>query len=322
MQRIKVAVLRGGPSSEYEVSLKTGKNVIENLSDKYVPIDVFISKDGAWHVDGAPVTPYKIFQNADVVFNAMHGEYGEDGKIQQLMDKFSVKYTGSRALASAIGMNKAMAKEILLKAGIKTPVFRVLKKGIEVNQEAEKIFKTCPMPAIVKPNGSGSSMGVSLVKKLSDIAPAIEKAFLYSEVVIVEEFINGKEATCGVIDNFREKNIYPLLPVEICHSKEFEFYNYDAKNSLKSEQICPGNFSKTENEMIQKMAVQAHQVLGLRHYSRSDFIVHPKRGVYILEVNTLPGLTKESLFPKSLEAIGCPFSLFLDHVLTMAMEGK
>ena len=138
----------------------------------------------------------------------------------------------------------------------------------------------------------------------------------------MEEYINGKEATCGVMQNFREKEIYPLLPTEICHSKEFEFYNYDAKYSGKSEQICPGNFSKSENEMIQKMAIQAHQLLGLRHYSRSDFIVHPKRGVYILEVNTLPGLTKESLFPKSLEAVGCPFSLFLDHVLTMAREGR
>lgn len=322
MQRIKVAVLRGGPSSEYEVSLKTGKNIIENLSDKYIPIDVFISKDGAWHVDGAPVTPYKVFQNANVVFNAMHGEYGEDGKIQQLMDQFAVKYTGSKALASAIGMNKVMAKEIFQKAGIKTPVFRVVKKGIDLGEESVSIFKTCPMPAIVKPNGSGSSMGVSLIKKLSDIVPAIEKAFEYSDVVIVEEYIDGKEATCGVIEKFREKEIYPLLPVEITHSKEFDFFNFEAKYSGKSKEICPGNFSKKESDMIQKIAVEAHKVLGLRHYSRSDFIVHPKRGVYILEVNTLPGLTKESLFPKSLEAIGCPLSLFLDHVLTMTLKGK
>jgi D-alanine-D-alanine ligase len=322
MQRIKVAVLRGGPSSEYEVSLKTGKNVIDNLPDKYIPTDVFISKDGSWNVDGVPTTPYKVFQNVDIVFNALHGEYGEDGKVQQLFEKFNVKYTGSKTLASALGMNKILAKEIFLKAGIKTPIYKVFNKKENIKNEALNIFKSFPIPAIVKPNGSGSSMGVSIIKKLEDVVPSIEEAFKYSDTVIMEEFIEGKEATCGVVEKFRGKEIYPLLPIEITHPKEFKFFNFEAKYSGKSKEICPGNFSKNESEMIQKIAVEAHRVLNLKHYSRSDFIVSPKRGIYILEVNTLPGLTKESLLPKSLEAIGCSMSEFLDHVLTMALDGE
>ena len=320
MQRIKVAVLRGGPGVEHDVSMKTGKNVLENLSDKYIPIDIFVAKDKTWYLDGVEITPSKLFKSVDVVFNAMHGEYGEDGKIQQLMDHFGVKYTGSKALASALGMNKALAKEIFIKAGLKTPLHKVIRKTDNLVGLDQKIFKTFPMPAIIKPAGSGSSLGVSLVKVLKDISPAIEKALKYSDVVIVEEFIKGKEATCGVVEKFRKEDIYPLFPVEITKPKEFDFFDYEAKYSGSSIEVCPGNFSEKEKKMMQNMSADAHKALGLRHYSRSDFIVNPKRGVYILEVNTLPGLTKESLLPKSLEAIGCSLSNFLDHVITLALE--
>ncbi len=320
MQRIKIAVLRGGPGSEHEVSMKSGKNILENLSDKYIPIDVFISKDKIWYVDGISVSPEKIFKSADVVFNAMHGEYGEDGKVQQLMDYFGVKYTGSKALASALGMHKALAKEIFVKAGLKTPIYKVIRKGDDLNNIDQTIFKTFPIPAIIKPGGSGSSVGVSLVKVLKDIKPAIENALKYSDIVIVEEFIKGKEVTCGVVDNFRGEQIYPLLPIEIKKMENFEFFSYEAKYSGFTSEVCPGNFSDKEKKNIQNMAKEAHRVLGLRHYSRSDFIVNDKRGAYILEVNTLPGLSKESLMPKSLEAVGCSLSYFLDHIINLALE--
>jgi D-alanine-D-alanine ligase len=163
MQRIKVAVLRGGPGVESEVSMKSGKNVLENLPEKYIPIDVFVDKNKSWFLDGVKISPEKLFKNIDVVFNAMHGEYGEDGKVQQLMDQFGVKYTGSKALASALGMNKVMAKNIFAKDGLKTPVYKVIKKGENLKDIDKTIFKTFPMPAIVKPGGSGSSIGVCLV---------------------------------------------------------------------------------------------------------------------------------------------------------------
>jgi len=320
MQRIKVAVLRGGPGVESEVSMKSGKNILENLPEKYIPMDVFVAKDKSWYLDGIAISPEKLFRNVDVVFNAMHGEYGEDGKIQQIFDQFGVKYTGSKALASALGMNKVLAKEIFIKAGLKTPIYKVIKKGDNLEGLDQTIFRTFPMPGIVKPGGSGSSIGVSLVKVLKDILPAIEKALKYSDVIIIEEFIKGKEATCGVLENFRGEAIYPLFPLEITKPKEFEFFGYEAKYSGCSSEVCPGNFSENEKKVLRDMSVEAHRVLGLRHYSRSDFIISPKRGVYILEVNTLPGLTKESLLPKSLEAVGCSLPHFLDHVITLALD--
>jgi D-alanine-D-alanine ligase len=320
MQRIKVAVLRGGPGVESDVSMKSGKNILEKLSDKYIPIDVFVDKNKSWFVDGIAIAPERLFQNVDVVFNAMHGEYGEDGKVQQLMDKFGVKYTGSKALASALGMNKVLAKEIFIKAGLKTPVHKVIKKGDDLNDIDQKIFKSCPMPAIVKPGGSGSSIGVSLVKNIKEIIPAIENALKYSEVVIVEEFIKGKEVTCGVVENFRNEAFYPMLPLEIATPQEFEFFGYEAKYSDCKTDICIAKLSEKEKKEVQRVACEAHRVLGLRHYSRSDFIVSPKRGIYILEVNTLPGLTKDSLLPKSLALVACSMPHFLDHVINMALE--
>ncbi len=318
MKRIKVAVLRGGRSTESEVSMQTGKSVIDNLPDKYIPTDVFISKSGDWHVEGLVLPPAKVFEEADVIFNTLHGEYGEDGKLQQLLNIFGKKYTGSKALASAVAMNKVLAKDFYKKAGIKTPVHLVFKNGDTIN--AGKIFTSFPMPAVIKPNGAGSSFGVSIVKNIKEIESAIQKAFRYADEVMVEEFISGKEATCGVIEKFKGKDFYSLLPIEIVKPNESEFFDYDAKYSGKSNEICPGNFSKEESKMIQDLAIKAHEVLGLSHYSRSDFIVHPKRGVYILETNTLPGLTKESLLPKALAALGITFPQFLDHVITLALE--
>ncbi len=322
MQRIKVAVLRGGPSSEFEVSLNTGKNVLENLPHHYVPTDVFISRDGIWHVDGVVVSPAKLFQGTDVVFNAMHGQYGEDGKVQQLLDQHRVKYTGSKALASAVAMNKLMTKELYKKAGLKTPIHKVVKKGEDLGDLASTIFKTFPMPAIIKPNAAGSSVGMALVNSMGDIDRAVREAFKHSETVLIEEFIPGREATCGVIENFKGKKIYSLLPIEIIKPAENDFFDYDAKYSGKSKEICPGNFSKEESRIIQDLSIKAHDILGLNHYSRSDFIINPKRGIYIIETNTLPGLTKESLVPKALEAIGTSLPHFLDHIITLALERK
>jgi len=178
------------------------------------------------------------------------------------------------------------------------------------------------MPAVVKPVSAGSSVGVSLAHSLGELETALEEAFRYSDQAIVEEKISGREATCGVIENFRGLPVYSLLPVEIIKPQDRDFFDYHAKYSGKSQEICPGNFSAGEKEEIQRLAKEAHRVLGLRHYSRSDFIIHPKRGIYILETNSLPGLTPESLFPISLEAVGSNLPEFLDHIVTEALTRR
>jgi D-alanine-D-alanine ligase len=322
MAKKKVGVLRGGPSSEYEVSLKTGKSVLDSLADRYECLDIFIDKDGKWHHLGVPISPEKVFKKVDVIFNALHGAYGEDGTVQKLLDTFGIPYTGSTALASAVGMNKVLSKKVYKNSNLKTPLHLTVSRGDNLAEEIIKIFKSFPMPAVVKPVSGGSSVGTAIAKTLADLEVAVIDALKYSDQALIEEFIAGKEATCGVVDNFRNEPVYALLPIEIRKPNDSAFFDYQAKYGGKTEEICPGNFTAEEKKIIQTMAKEAHQALGLRHYSRSDFIIHPRRGIYILETNTLPGLTSESLLPKSLKAIGCSLPDFLDHLIQLALDGK
>ncbi|KKU69869.1 MAG: D-alanine-D-alanine ligase [Parcubacteria group bacterium GW2011_GWA2_47_21] len=322
--KIIVSVLRGGPSSEYDVSLQTGQTVLNSLPrDKYEPIDVFISKKGEWHVGGLAKHPGKIIESSDVIFNALHGEFGEDGGVQDILDPYQVPYTGSGKVASALAMNKALTKNYLARAGVKMPAHLIFKKAETVPLKAGRaVFQSFAPPYVVKPVNLGSSVGVYMVKTVGDLPEVLENSFKTSPEVLVEEFIMGKEATCGVIDDFRGEKIYPLLPIEIVPPKTNRFYDYNAKYlSNDTEYRLPGNWGRKESEKIQEVAKLAHDLLGLRHYSRSDFIVS-RHGVYFLEVNTLPGLTSHSLVPKSLEAIGCPLPVFLDHLLTLALSRR
>jgi len=318
MLRKKIAILRGGPSAEYEVSLKTGETILNNLSeDKYDLFDVCITREGDWYFRGIKTKPSEVLKQIDVVVNAMHGQYGEDGKIQRILETFGVPYTGSQSIPSAFAMNKVLAKQEFKKAGIKVPIDLVLEKD---KYNVWEIFTSFPMPAIVKPVSAGSSLGMSLVRNASELEKAIQLAFEISDKVLIEEYISGREATCGVIDNFRGESVYTLLPIEIRPKSKNSFFDYEAKYSGQSEEICPGNFSNEEKRQLQELAKQAHQSLGLRHYSRSDFILSPRRGIYLLETNSLPGLTANSLLPKSLNAIGCSLPEFLEHLITLAKK--
>ena len=322
MHKIRVGVIRGGPSNEYEVSLKTGATVLNNLpKEKYVARDIFIDKKGNWFVHGLPTTPHEALTHIDVAFNALHGHFGEDGKIQHIFEVHGIPFTGSGSFASAIGMNKHMTKEVYKKEKLKTPQSRLIESLAEVSKQAHEIFRAFPLPVVVKPLSGGSSVGVTIAKDFLGFEKAVRDAFEHSNSVMVEEFIKGKEATCGVIDNYREQEFYALPPVEI-RPHNGNFFDYSAKYEGKSDEIVPGNFTELEKKEIEKMAIQAHRALGLSHYSRSDFIIHPKRGIFILESNTLPGLTEESLLPKSLKAVGASISHFLDHIIELAITRK
>ena len=172
---------------------------------------------------------------------------------------------------------------------------------------------------ITKPTASGSSVGVSLGRDLQSIEQAIISVFNYSPVAIVEEFIKGKEATCVVAENFRDQTYYAFPPIEIVKHTDIAFDN-SMKYSDEIEEKCPGNFTQTEKDALMSAATLAHTALGARHYSRSDFIVHPTRGIYILEINTLPGLTENSLLPKALQAVGSNTKEFLEHLIKLSLE--
>ncbi|HMP67204.1 MAG TPA: D-alanine--D-alanine ligase [Candidatus Paceibacterota bacterium] len=319
----KIAVIRGGPSSEYDVSMKTGRSVIDELSKKHHIIDIVVDKKGSWICAGREVTPEKACIGSDCVFNAMHGEYGEDGQVQKVLESIGVPFTGPQKIAAAVSINKKITKEIYKKFGIKTPMHRTIKRGAsDIHNQAIDIFKNFPMPIVIKPIGLGSSVGVSIVRDYKSLLETLISLFIRFDELLIEEYIPGREATVGVIDNFRNQRIYAMLPIEIKISRENNFFDYDAKYSGKTEEICPGNFDNDEKRELQELAIMAHDYLGLRHYSRTDFIINPRRGIYVLETNSLPGLTKESLFPKSLPPIGSNYSEFLDHIIDLATNSR
>ncbi len=322
MHKKRVGVLRGGPSSEHEVSIKTGGSVLKHLPEEYNAIDIYIDREGVWHMHGIPFDPKDLHSKVDVVFNALHGEFGEDGKVQKILETFKIPFTGSGSLASALGMSKPLAKKLFIQHGLKTPYAIVLKKEDYNEEVARHIFHTFPMPAVIKPTIGGSSVATFIAKTLVELKESLDKAFEQTEEVIIEEYIKGKEATAGVLENFRGQKIYPLLPIEIIPPPSAGFFSLDVKYNGETQELCPGNFTKEESEALQKMAIIAHKAIGAKHYSRSDFIIHPKRGIYILEINTLPGLTDQSLIPKSVSAVGSSFKELLKHLVELALENK
>ncbi|MEI7719989.1 MAG: ATP-grasp domain-containing protein [bacterium] len=320
--RTVVGVLRGGPSSEYEISLQSGAHVLEKLDpEKYDVRDIFISRGGDWHVHGVVMLPEKALRGVDVAFNVLHGDYGENGGVQRMLGSLGVPYTGADPFASALSFNKHQTREVVAKLGVKVPHGVVVEKAYDLEPLALSLFRSFPHPAIVKPVAGGSSVGVAVANTYHELLSGLEQAFEHGERVLVEEFIAGKEGTLGVIDGFRGEKLYALLPVEIIPPKKHGFFSYDAKYSGETTERVPGNFTKKEKDLMAKAARLAHEGLGLGHYSRSDFIVS-KRGVYFLEVNSAAacGMTRESLFPKAIEAVGARVSDFLDHVVQLALK--
>jgi len=293
---IKVGVLRNGPS-----------RILPSFSEGYFGHDIFLNEEGEWHLDGKSAHPEKVFRSVDVIFNALRGKYGEGGKVQQLLEKFGMPYTGSGILASAFSMNKALAREAFAKAGLDTPKGIVIDLadlevrllsglGVELLSEAaEKIFRTMGPSWVVKPLSSGFSLGVSVAHNFGELVEAVKIASAFDSKILAEEYIKGGTATCGVIENFRGKKYYSLPILE--------------------------NFNLKTKKEIEEKAVAAHRALGLRHYSEFNFIVSPRK-IYILEANASPILTEESFFPRALEAVGSSHSELLKHLINLALSEK
>ena len=316
-----IAVLRGGKGGEHEVSLRSGATVIESLKRlNYRVVDVFIDKQEAWYVRGKPMTPERALMGVSLAWNVLHGNSGEDGELQRSLDRLGVKYTGSGTYASVVAYNKALTKEVLAKHGVLMAQDKKLTVSPNLKEEALAAFRAFSPPVFIKPATSGSTVGMTLAKTFDEFWVGVTEAFTWSSTVLVEEYIKGKEGTAGVVEGLRNEALYALPLIEIIPPKENPMFDYDAKYSGKSIERCPGNFTKAEALEMQRVARLAHEVLGMRHYSRTDFIV-TKRGCYFLETNNAAGvgMTGESLFPKSLYAVGITLDEFVQHVTERAM---
>lgn len=321
MSKLRVGVMRGGLGSEYYVSLKTGASVLSALSpERYEAHDILITPVGEWHIDGVPTTPAKLSQHVDVVFNALHGEFGEDGKVQKLLELFKISYTGSTSISSAIGMNKELAKRFFSSMGIMVPYGMVVARGEEISDVVKRVGNEIRGPYVVKPLTGGSSVGLSLVNNESELIPALESALSHSTKAIIEEYVRGREVTIGVIDGVVKGGAYATVPLEIL-LPEGKLFDYDQKYRNLTHPVGPARLRSDEKGALERTALLAHTQLGARHYARYDFIM-TDYGPCLLEVNTLPGLAPTSLLVKSLEYQGLSLNEFIDYILVLALKKK
>lgn len=323
-QKLKIGVLMGGPSSEHEVSLKTGQKIIEHLDkEKYDIFPIRISKDEHWHLNNDKIYPEVALGKIDLAFIAMHGEYGEDGQIQQFLEQHQKPYTGSGVFASQMAIDKSQSKKIFKSHGLITPKAALIKYGEKgFLSKFESVSQNGPW--VVKPVSRGSSVGTSIVQDKKDIFDAVHKAFSFDEQVLVEECIDGREFTCGVLENYpsQSNQRYFALPVtEIMPSPKYDFFDYNAKYKAgATKEVTPAHISNELSKSIQLAATLAHSALNCHGYSRSDFMVTSKNEIYILELNSLPGMTETSLLPQAAKAAGIGFPELLDKIIHNALK--
>ncbi len=370
MSIVKVGVLRGGPSQEYEISLKTGKHILGMLNSEplcrgYKGVDIFIDKKGTWHIDGAPQTPEQALRKVDVIFNATKGGFadegvenaghGNGGKLQHILETFAIPFVGTKSYGSSVALNKVLAKEHFKQHGIQTPYYKELNiaKGEDVHPIARDLFRTFPMPVVVKPRGLGSGLGVSYASNVEQMEEAIKSAQEFSSNILVEEYLTGKEIISGFIDDFRGQEVYPMFPVEVKpflagdplgdgvaigdmaatnempvvdsrvgHNQKIKssIFNWSAKQSGEYDHHSPALLTPSEKQQIEQAVLASRKALNLRHFATADFMVHPRRGVYLLEINAEPSLHEHSPVYKALDAGGIKHHEFLDHLIKLALR--
>lgn len=347
---MKIVVLAGGLSTERDVSFKTGEMVTKALREnghQVILFDVFMGysnkeEDLTGIFDRAEAVSVKVAaipetapdlekvkaqrkeqsdnffgpnvielcRMADIVFMALHGENGENGKIQAAFDLFGIRYTGTGYLGSALAMNKGMAKQLFLENGIPTPRGTSLKRG----EDAAKI-ETCGIhfPCVVKPCSGGSSIGVSIVHDKAEYEQALKEAFRWENELVIEEYVKGREFSVGVID-FQALPIIEIAPVE-------GFYDYKNKYKAGSTvETCPAELSEQITKEMQGYAEKVAEVLGLNTYSRTDFLLDAEDHIFCLEANTLPGMTPTSLLPQEAKVTGVDFNQLCEKLIESSMR--
>ena len=309
VSKLRVAVLAGGSSSERVVSLTSGKQVMAALESRGYECELIDPKD-------QPASTTRLIEGEfDVAFIAMHGKGGEDGAIQGFCETIGLKYTGSGIKASAIGMDKASSKVLYERAGIPTAKSVVIHK--DAPYDVNKIVASMGESLVVKPNDDGSSVGMTLVHSAEDIDSALQHCFEVTNNALVEQYVTGMEITVAVMGN-SEATALPVIQI-VPHA---EFYDFEVKYSpTGADHVIPAPLPQDVYEQAQRYAVLAHTSLGCRGVSRSDFIVDDEGVCYILETNTIPGMTPTSLLPDAARHMGLDFADVCERIIGYALEG-
>ena len=314
MSRLRVAVICGGRSGEHEISLRSAESVIAAMdSGRYEVRRILITKEGRWQP--GPILPEPgANPGIDVVFPVLHGTFGEDGTIQGLLELAALPYVGAGVLASSVSMDKEVMKRLCMERGLPVTEYLVARRG---QFRREDICGRMPYPLFVKPANLGSSVGISKVKACEDLSAALEIAAQYDRKILVERAIEGREFECSVMGNDEPM---AAVPCEILPSREF--YDYEDKYLLNQAQtVLPADLTEEQMREMRRLAVACYQAVECEGMARVDFLRETATGnLYINEINTVPGFTSISMFPKMWEAAGIPYPKLIDRLIELALE--
>lgn len=311
-----VAVVMGGPSAEHQISLQSGAAMLANIGPNYQAIKIVITKDGRWLWEAEEQSlslgqaMRRLVSKKAIVLIALHGSYGEDGTLQAILEKYKIAYTGSGVAASLMAMDKNTSQEIYADCGLVVP------KSLAINNRqyvvTKQVLASLPLPVVVKPARQGSSVGVHIVNSLGEFEPAVDDAFKNDQQIIVQQFIAGRELSCGVLQI--DGQLKALPPTEIRPLKA-DFFDYKSKyEDGGSEVITPAKIPAQTTSAVQEIALRAHQALGCEGYSRTD-VIWNDQGIYVIETNTLPGMTEHSILPQQAKAAGISLQQLLENLL-------
>jgi len=308
VKRLRVALIAGGISGEREVSLKSGDAVEKALDPKKYEVKRYDPPDDLGLL-------LKDSGNIDLALILLHGRFGEDGSMQGLLDLLGIPYVGSGILGSAMAMNKRIAKSVFRLEGLLVADEVLLYRGEPYS--SDQILRRLGASTVVKPASEGSSIGVTICHSKEELLKGIDTAFRHDHEILVERFLNGKELTCCVLGN---KSLEALPVIEIVPNTQYAFFDYGAKYTPgATSEICPARISRAQTEEVQSCAIRAHKALQCRDWSRTDMILNESK-VYVLETNTIPGMTETSLVPLAARTTGMSFSQLVDRLIGLCTE--
>ena len=308
VKRLRVALIAGGLSGEREVSMKSGDAVERALDPKKYEVRRYDPREDLGLL-------LKNSGNIDLALILLHGRYGEDGSMQGLLDLLGIPYVGSGILGSALAMNKRIAKSVFRAEGLLVADDVLLYRGEPYS--LDQIVERLGASSVVKPASEGSSIGVTICHSKEELLKGVDKAFHHDREILVERFLNGKEITCCVLGN---KSLEALPVIEIVPNPEYTFFDYQAKYTPgATSEICPARISQAQTQEVQSCAIRAHRALQCRDWSRTDMILNEGK-VYVLETNTIPGMTETSLVPLAARTAGMAFSELVDRLIGLCME--
>lgn len=319
--KTSVAVLRGGPSSEYAMSLKTGAEYIRALpEDSYTARDVFIDTEGVWHARGIPMTPVQALSHTDVVLNALHGGMGEDGTVARFLNQQGIAYAGSRPIATSLAYNKVRARDTITRAGMSVPQALTfsLSDDLDTGEMASAVFAQFAPPYVVKPLTQGHSRGVQYVSGVHHLPDAIGDVLDAYGAALIEEYIQGEHISAHVLQDFRNQALYvfPVAHHMIASGERIISSRVHDTGSLES--LVPSRHSHEDKQMLEDIARRVHTALGMQHMSQVDMIKTPRR-TYVLEADTIPALHPGSPLPRMLESVGSSNREYVEHLIQLAM---